>query len=196
MGIHALHRFVHHPWWTYVNTFLHSSVCLRRFYACGYRLEFNYLLCFWEQKILKKVMYSNTAKSLIPISAMKWQRCKGNTRPETGRRGLPLFMDDKSAGIEHYARLLWSGLLSWASQGFQGEARRYVAPWVSSPPRQYLLMIIRYALPRKTCQWGITCDQETEINSGWRAWVMCISTLNFIPSIKKPRWGEAFIMVS
>ena len=61
---------------------------------------------------------------------------KGRTRPETGRRGLLLFRDDKSAGIVGYARFLLSVLLSWAPQGIQGEARRHVAPWVLSPPRR------------------------------------------------------------
>jgi len=72
----------------------------------------------------------------IPISTIQSPTSKGRPRPETGRRGLPLFRDDKSAGIVGYASWRLNVLLSRASQGFQGEARRYVAPWVWSPPRR------------------------------------------------------------
>ena len=47
---------------------------------------------------------------------------QGKPRPETGRRGLPLFMDDKSAGFVVCASLLLNVLLSWDSVGFQGDA--------------------------------------------------------------------------
>ena len=42
----------------------------------------------------------------------------------------------KAAGVVDCASWLLNFLLSRAPQGFQGEARRYVAPWVLSPPRR------------------------------------------------------------
>ena len=41
-----------------------------------------------------------------------------------------------SAGIDYKLKIVIHVITEWAPQGFQGEARRYVAPWVLSPPRR------------------------------------------------------------
>jgi len=40
------------------------------------------------------------------------------------------------AGIDCKLKMVIHVFTEWAPQGFQGEARRYVAPWVLSPPRR------------------------------------------------------------
>ena len=59
-----------------------------------------------------------------PISAIQPPTSNGRPRPETGRRGLPLFMDDKSAGIVGYASLFLNVSLSWALWGLKRGAER------------------------------------------------------------------------
>jgi len=56
-----------------------------------------------------------------PISAIQPPTSKGRPRPETGRRGLPLLREDKSAGIEGYARWWLNALLSGRSGDWKGE---------------------------------------------------------------------------
>ena len=45
-------------------------------------------------------------------------------------------MDEYRQALTVNSKLMIYVFTEWASQGFQGEARRYVAPWVLSPPRR------------------------------------------------------------
>ena len=57
------------------------------------------------------------------------------SQAETGSRRLPLFRDDKSAGIGFDAKFSWSALLSWAPRVSKGRPEA-VSLWVLSPPRR------------------------------------------------------------
>ena len=49
------------------------------------------------------MFYEEFQRSPLPISAIQLDISDSRSRPETGRRGLPLFMDDKSAGFVVYS---------------------------------------------------------------------------------------------
>jgi len=93
-------HFVHHPWWTYVNTFCYFSVCWSRVYAslenCAIAGSF---------RCLKKASYRNEHSRFhhFPCQRFDSLLVMVGLDPRHGCRGLPLFMEDKSAGIEVYA---------------------------------------------------------------------------------------------
>ncbi len=127
---HVQHCFCHHPWWQYVNIVPHSGVWRSRLSIC-----FFYGVYLTSQKLFAHYYFWLLSNTPNPISAIQSPTSNGRPRPETGRRGLPLFRDDKLAGIVVYASWWLNVLLSRAPRGFQRGFWRVTPLWVWSPPR-------------------------------------------------------------
>jgi len=129
--IHVRHCLCHHPCWQYVNIGLNSGVWWSSSFFVRYLFLFQVNLAVTGSfSIFLSYRNEHCGFHQFPFQRLDKWLGKGDLDPRHGCRGLPCSWTINRQVSRSTLVIYQCFPLIWASEGIQGEARRYVAPWV------------------------------------------------------------------